>query len=145
MEIIISEINTSQFNPFAATDEELVANAMDQAGILTKNTRINGKLASDLCHNYYEKRENYKKSTQLGNLLVKDSIISHSQLKEALEYQKKQPYKKLGDTLVELNYCTKEEISGQLKNQSTVRSNLKDLDLITGNVSYLNKDIRHCS
>ena len=128
MEIKISEINSVRFNPFAATEEELIANAIEQAGLLTKTTQINGKAATTLCQSYFDKRENFKKSTRIGNVLVDNLIISNQQLSEALAHQRQEPEQKLGDALMTLNMCTTEQISKGLDIQSSHRSVISPID-----------------
>src|SRR5271157_3450969 len=64
-------------------------------------------------------------SSRLGEILVKDSLISTDQLKQALEYQKKNGGR-LGTCLVKLGLVSDEDITAVLSRQYGVPSiNLK--------------------
>src|SRR5690348_2642752 len=64
-------------------------------------------------------------SSRLGEILVRDSLISADQLKKALDYQKKEGGR-LGTCLVKLGLVSDEEITGVLSRQYGVPSiNLK--------------------
>lgn len=65
IEIKVSDIDIDKFNPFGATDEELIAVALDQAGLLKHSTVINGKPARDCFSAFHSKRELYRKSAQI--------------------------------------------------------------------------------
>ncbi len=51
--------------------------------------------------------------SSLGRVLVSTGVITADQLDEALEIQKK-TYKKLGEILIKLGYCTEENIAGAM-------------------------------
>jgi hypothetical protein len=127
-EIKISDINTEQFNPFSATEEELIANALDESGLIRNETLINDISAKEFCKLYFEKRENYKNSTKLGSLLVKNYVVTSTQLHKALEHQKKHPSMRLGDALVDLGFCTADEIEKCIDAQVQIRYDIKELD-----------------
>ena len=64
-------------------------------------------------------------SSRLGEILVKDSLISSDQLKQALEHQKKNGGR-LGTVLVKLGIVSDEDITAVLSRQYGVPSiNLK--------------------
>ena len=128
MEIKITEINKKQFNPFSATAEELVANALHEAGLLTATAKINDLSGIELCQNFHQKRQNYKKMTRIGSILIQSDVISQNELKDALEFQKKQPKFQIGETLVNMNLCSKEDLSKSLHLQKEIRSNIKTLE-----------------
>jgi hypothetical protein len=41
---------------------------------------------------------------QIGEILINEGLLTESQLEEALELQKKNPGKKIGEILIELDY-----------------------------------------
>lgn len=121
--ISISSIETEKMNPFYASEEELLAHALSEAGLLKEETHINGYCARSLCQAFFDKREFYKKSSKIGNMLVRKNIITEDQLKDALDYQNKFSCKKLGDAIEELGFCTKEDIHLCLNSQEKIRAN----------------------
>ncbi len=121
MEIRIARINSDSFNPFEATEEELIANALDQAGLIKEDTKVNSESARLVCNKFYEKREKYRKSTRLGSILVQKDIISEDQLKKALKHQEDKPERRIGDTLVTLRYCSQNDIEKTLEEQGKSR------------------------
>src|ERR1700757_588431 len=57
-------------------------------------------------------------SQRLGDLLVKEKIITHDQLDKALKAQREQgPNSRLGSTLVKLNFLTDEDVTNFLSRQ----------------------------
>lgn len=138
-EILIKEINTDKFNPFGASEEELVANALDEAGLIKATTIINDKIAREFCNSFFDKRDNYKESTKLGNLLIKNALITGDQLYEALEYQKSHPGVRLGDALVALCICTLQGIEESLTTQNLIREDIKQLDTFKDKIADIKK------
>src|SRR5258708_8143091 len=64
-------------------------------------------------------------SVRLGEILIKESLITSEQLQKALEYQK-QHGGKLGSSLMKLGFITDDQITGVLSRQYGVPSiNLK--------------------
>ena len=55
-------------------------------------------------------------SARLGEILVKEKLVSQEQLKQALEHQKKSGGR-LGAALVKLGFISDEEITGVLSRQ----------------------------
>ena len=127
-EVNLKDINTELFNPFGAMAEELITSAIDEAGLLLPDTTVNNKPAKDFLKSFFEKRENYKESTKLGNLLVRNSVISSSQLQIALDYQRLHPALKLGDILIDFEICTIESIEKGLETQTKIREDIRELD-----------------
>lgn len=126
MDITISKINEEHLNPFGATKEELVANALSEAGLATCGTIINGTEISALCSKYYEKRQIFKNSTKMGNILIQHKTITPDELHKALLYQKKHPGKKLGDALVALGVCNVSDVDVFLQTQTKVRNDINN-------------------
>ncbi|MEI7475550.1 MAG: flagellar brake protein [bacterium] len=127
-EIVISRLNIDGHNPFGATAEELLANSLDESGLIAEDTLINSVLAHDLCKSLFKKREEYKESTKIGNILIKKQVITEKQLQEVVDHQQKNPNKKLGDLLVDLNMCQPDDISCCLDIQKQIRFNHTSLD-----------------
>lgn len=125
----VFDIDTENFNPFGATSEELLASALDEAGLIKLTTTINEVLAREFCNKFYDKRENYRELTKLGNLLIKNNFITYSQLQNALEYQRKHPDSKIGNSLLELKICTLEDIEACLKIQAEIREDMEEIDI----------------
>jgi len=68
-------------------------------------------------------------SQRLGDLLIKEKIISPPQLEEALAFQKKNGGR-LGSCLVRLNFCSEDEVATFLSRQYGVPAlNLKDFEI----------------
>jgi hypothetical protein len=62
---------------------------------------------------------------QIGEILIKEGLLTESQLEEALDIQKKNPGKKIGEILIELDYIDIESftkyLAQQLKDQGLSR------------------------
>ena len=54
---------------------------------------------------------------RIGDLLIQGGFISEIQLERALELQRTQPEKKIGELLVELGYVSSGDIIDTLKKQ----------------------------
>lgn len=142
MEINISKVNLEHFNPFGATQEELVANALNEAGLASKDTLINGYDISTLCGRYYDKRKMFRQSTKMGNILVKHQVITPEQLHKTLLYQKKHPGKRFGDALIALGICSRDSVNEFLQAQERVRKDIKYMDCFTDNSSPIKQCIK---
>ncbi|OQY08596.1 MAG: type IV-A pilus assembly ATPase PilB [Fusobacteriia bacterium 4572_132] len=71
-----------------------------------------------------------RKQLKIGEKLLKESLITETQLKEALEYQKKSK-EKLGEALITLEYVTEEQILPILADHIGVKSielNVEEID-----------------
>jgi hypothetical protein len=137
--ISIKNINIDLFRSFGATPEEVLANVLKEAGLLRQDTSINDIEATQLCNAFLAKKGNLKQSTQLGNILVKNRIITLQQLKDALLEQKKNPALKLGNVLISMGACTKLDIERCIRSQSQIREDLEALDSYQDKIS----SIRH--
>lgn len=130
----IESVNTNFLNQYSATSEELIAEAMEQFGLLDDNTLINEVSARDHLKRLLEKKKHYhgilprKASfiTKLGSLLVQRNIINTMQLREALNYQKQTPIK-IGEILVKLGFVREEEIADIIEEQRKIRNVLEKM------------------
>lgn len=142
--IIISNINTELFKPFGAMPEEIVANALNEAGLLNSDTIINDVAADELCNSFLHRKSNFKQSTQLGNMLVKNKIISLQHLKDALYEQQQNPSLKLGNILIRMEACTKYDIERCIRSQNEIRNDLEALDSYRDKISSIRQRLsRH--
>lgn len=132
-EFHIESINLKKLNPFDATEEELIAEALDENGLIAQDTKINGTLALDLLKSLNEKKRMQsairgKKSliTKVGSLLISRNVISSKQLRQALEYQKHTPVR-IGEILVTLGFISKEQLAGIIEEQQRLRAILQQI------------------
>jgi hypothetical protein len=140
--IKIVDLATTNLNIFKASPEELVANALDEAGLLKYSTIINNILAKDLCKSYNAKKDNFQESTKLGYLLVKNNIITHEQLNEAINYQRKNPNAKLGAVLINFNFCNIDDIEKFLMTQLQLREDINELDNFMQKIAIIKARLR---
>ncbi len=124
-EISVNHININKFNPFGATEEELIAAALEEAGLINETTLVNNTNAKELLKIYHQKKENFNHSIRIGNLLLQNDVISKEQLNEALAFQNKNSNKKLGEILEEFGYCTKQDIENTLQTQIKIKENIQ--------------------
>jgi hypothetical protein len=120
--------NDGWVNPFNASTEELLAGALEETGLMNKDTQINGRSAQDFYHSYCKKKNLFQEATRLGSILVKEKIISDDQLKKALIKQQNngQP---LGEVLLSMQLCTEQDIEQALHRQKTIRDELFALEM----------------
>ena len=133
----VKNINIDLFKSFSVTPEEVLANALKEAGVLTNETSINDIEAVKLCNSFLATKGNLKQSTQLGNLLVKKKIITLQQLKDALSEQQQNPALKLGNILVSMEACTKFDIEKCIRSQNQIREDLEALDSYQDKISNI--------
>jgi hypothetical protein len=114
-------------NPFGASPEELLAGTLEEGGLLASETQINGKSAQTLYMAYNKKRRQFQEATRLGTLLVKMGLITHDQLTQALEIQKKDNTP-LGEALVALNFVSAEVIEDILAKQKAIRTEMEQAE-----------------
>lgn len=127
-QIIVKGIRQDEWvNPFGATPEELIASALDDSGLLQSRTTISGKEAATVFQSYCKKKNLFQEATRLGNILVKESIITQAQLAEALKIQQETACP-LGAVLVEQNICTEPDIQRALAHQQALREDLYRLE-----------------
>jgi len=135
--IQVKNINIEIFRPFGVNAEEVIANALNEAGLLRQDTYINDIEALQLCNSFLSKKGNFKQSTQLGNMLVKNKIVTLQQLKDALLEQKKNPSLKLGNILISMGACTKYDIERCIRSQNQIREDLDALDSYQDKISSI--------
>ncbi|EKE02138.1 MAG: hypothetical protein ACD_20C00419G0001 [uncultured bacterium] len=138
-EVKVSNINIEAFNLYKVTCEELIANAIENAGLIKAGTCINDQRALDFHKSFCDKRENFKEATKLGNLLVKYKIITQNQLHEALKHQKKYPELKLGTILLNFKFCTLSDIEKFLYLQVQIRDDLKEINDLSERMASIRK------
>jgi hypothetical protein len=141
-EIVICNIDTEKFNPFGASPEELISIALDEAGLNQAETTINKVSSRELCKFFYDKRDNYRELTKLGNILMKNSVISPQDLQSALEYQKLNPELKLGNAFLKLNLCSLEDIEASLDIQNQIREDMEELELFRRRIVNIKNRLR---
>ena len=121
--IEVSSINAEDFAAFGATEAELVAYALDDIGLLAPDTQIDGQAARPLVESFYFKRQKVRRTTRLGNLLIQEGIITREQLIEALSCHVTREIP-LGEALVELKFCSREQLEATLSKQAEMRRRL---------------------
>lgn len=137
--VTITDINVDTFTPLGITPAEVIANALRESGLITNQTLINDKTPVELCSSFLEKKSNYQQLTKLGNILVKNKVITLQQLKSALAEQKRDPSKKLGNILIGSGACTKYDIENCIKSQNQIRDDIKKIDEYEDKISLLRK------
>lgn len=137
--VTITGINMETFTPLGITPAEVIANALRESGLITGATRINDHSPVELCSSFLEKKSNYQQLTKLGNILVKNKVITLQQLKDALSEQNIDPSKKLGNILIENGACTKQDIENCIKSQNQIREDIKKIDEYEDKISLLRK------
>lgn len=137
--VIIIDINMETFIPLGINPDEVIANALRESGLLAKDTKINEKNPIELCSSFLEKKSNYQQLTKLGNLLVKNKVITLSQLKEALYEQQQNSAMKLGNILIGIGACSKWDIEKCVKSQNQIRDDIKKLDEYEDKIGNLRK------
>lgn len=126
--VTIANIRQDEWvNPFGATPEELIAGALDESGLLTDKTVINGRKAQGYFQSYTKKRSLFQEATRLGTILVKEAIISNDQLNHALHIQANTG-KPLGEILLAQMVCTQADIDRALDRQKAIREDLYRLE-----------------
>jgi hypothetical protein len=145
-QVVIDAINTDFLNPYEATPEELVAEAMEHFGLIDDETTLNALQAKEHLRNLLLKKKYYhgvlprKASfiTKLGSLLVQRNIINNMQLKEALNYQKQTPIK-IGEILVKLGFVEEDDITDIIEEQRKIREvfeSINDKEKIEVHIQY---------
>jgi len=137
--VTITNINMDTFIPLGITPAEVLANALRESGLINNETRINEYTPVELCSSFLEKKSNYQQLTKLGNILVKNKVITLQELKDALAEQSRDPQKKLGNILIENGACTKHDIERCIKSQNQIRDDIQKLDDYEDKISMLRK------
>jgi hypothetical protein len=128
VETRVAGLDKDKYNPFAASEEELLAAALDEAGLLQPSTTINGLPADDRLQSYIVKRSRYQEVLKIGALLVRRGVLQDSDLRKALELQQSRPRMRLGEAMVALGLCSGDEIDRTLDEQAQIREGMEDLD-----------------
>jgi hypothetical protein len=119
----IQNLCCDSFAGFGATVPELISFALDEVGLMDQKTLVNGKSARELAENFYRKRNRVRQNSRLGNLLIQEGIISKEQLIEALSYHVSEDVP-LGEALLHLHFCAKEQLEWALRHQASLRSRI---------------------
>lgn len=119
--IYVQNLSIQAFAGFGASAPELISFALDEIGLLDDHTLVNGKSARDLAEQFYRKRNQVRQNSRLGNLLVQHAMISKEQLINALRYHVAEDVP-LGEALLQLKYCTAEQLKWALRQQASLRS-----------------------
>ena len=122
--IYVQNLKVDTFSGFGASPAELLSFALDEVGLLGEHTMVNGKSARELTEGFYQKRQQVRQNTRLGNLLITANIISKEQLIEALSYHVTNDVP-LGQALVSMTLCTDKELKWALKQQASLRRRLR--------------------
>lgn len=137
--VTITGINMETFTPLGINPAEVMANALRESGLITSETRINDYTPVELCSSFLEKKSNYQQLTKLGNILVKNKVITLQDLKAALAEQNREPSKKLGNILIENGACTHYDIERCVRSQSQIRDDIKKIDEYEDKISLLRR------
>lgn len=87
------------------------------------------------------RRTGRQMSLRLGELLVKEKVISATQLEEALGHQKRHGGR-LGSALVKLRFCSEDEVASFLSRQYGVPAlNLKDFEIDRNVLKLVPRDV----
>jgi hypothetical protein len=138
----ISNLGKGAYNPFGADAAELLAAALDEAGLLEPETTFDGRTAEVPLQSYFRKRTQYREVSRLGTLLVQNGIVSQDDLGKALSLQREHPGMKLGKAMTELGLCSVNEIERHLDTQLDIRKDMKDLELFRKNIDSIKKRLR---
>lgn len=138
-EVVIQNINMDTFRSLGITPAEVIANALRESGLITSETLINETSPVELCTSFLAKKTNYQQLTKLGNLLVKNKVITLQQLKDALAMQAEDPKLKLGNILIQMGACSKFDIERCVKSQDKIREDIKKLNDYENKVDILRK------
>lgn len=118
--LYVQNLHTENFFHLGATDGELLSYALDEAGLLSDHTLIDGKSARTLLGQFYQKRSQLRQNSRLGNLLITEGYITKEQLVEALTYHVDQNIP-LGEALVQLKLCSGAQVEQALSKQAQLR------------------------
>jgi hypothetical protein len=138
----ISNLGGGIYNPFGADTVELLAAALDDAGLLGPETTLNDRAAEVPLQSYFRKRAQYREVSRLGTLLVHHGIVSREELGRALARQREHPGMKLGEALTELGLCSPEEIEKRLDSQLDFRQGIEDLELFRRKIDSIKRRLR---
>lgn len=138
----VQRIDADRYNPFLASEQELLAYALDDAGLVSAETAIDGRPAREHLQSFYAKRELYRESTKLGDLLVRQGVLTQIQLAAALKHQVNRPGVKLGEVVLGLGFCRIEDLERALEAQARIRIDLDDLAAYRSQISAIRERLR---
>ena len=133
----VTAIDTTRFNPFGASGQELLAYALDDAGLVREETRIDGLPARSLLESFHSKRAEFRDATKLGFLLVRDGTIEREQMADALAHQRRHPGMKFGEAILALGHCGLDDLERALAVQAQIRVDLDDLEACRAQVASI--------
>lgn len=128
-------IDSERMNPFGATEQEFMAYALDDAGLLTEETLIDGLPARGYLESFYRKREIYRESTRLGMLLVTQGVLSREQLAKALSHQQQLPGARIGEVVLRMGFCRIEDLENALEMQARIRLDIDELEVYRSEIA----------
>lgn len=128
-------IDADRLNPFGASEQEFMAYALDDAGLLSPQTIIDGRLAREFLESFYKKRELYRESTRLGMMLVSQGVLSREQLVVALEHQQGLQGAKIGEVILRLGFCQIEDLERALAAQTRIRFDIDEIEIYRAQVA----------
>lgn len=123
---VVEGLGPAGTNPFSASPEEMLAAALDEAGLITSETMINSRAARELLESWNIKTSRFREISRLGDLLLKRGVLTENDLGRALRLQETKGGL-LGEALVELGICTPPEIEKILGTQVRLRHDMKDM------------------
>lgn len=123
--LFLQNLKIEDFSAFGARPEELVAYALDEVGLLGSHTLIAGRSGRVLVESFYRKRHKVRQNTRLGNLLIQAGVLTQAQLIEALSWHVTHEVP-LGQALVELRFCSQQQLDQALAQQAQIRSQMTD-------------------
>jgi hypothetical protein len=138
----ISNLGNGAYNPFGADAAELLAAALDEAGLLEPETTFDGRQAEVPLQSYFSKRTQYREVSRLGTLLVQKGIVSKDDLGRALSLQRESPGMKLGEAMTKLGLCSVEDIEKHLDAQLDIRKDIEDLEAFRRKIDSIKKRLR---
>jgi hypothetical protein len=139
---VIEGLGTAGTNPFSASPEEMLAAALNEAGLVTPDTMINGRSCREWLESWNLKTSRFREISRLGNLLLKRGVLTESDLGRALRLQEERGGLLLGEALVELGVCTFPEIETVLGTQVRLRDDMKDLVRFRAKIETIKERLR---
>ena len=121
--ITVEGITIGDTVPFPATASEVIAYALDEAGLIGADTMVNRIPVRELLNEFFSKRERFRENSRLGQLMVNEFGISRDQLVQALGYHELNRVP-LGVAFIELGICDRKTIDQALGRQISLRKNL---------------------
>lgn len=121
--VVIENLSVENTIPFAASDSEIAAYALDDLGLMGPDTLVDGLPARAMAKIFYDKRDRFRQNTRLGQLLVNEFGVTVEQLLEALRYHELNG-EPLGACFIKLGICSRTQINEALSKQIMMRKKL---------------------